>query len=39
MYCKNCGKEISDDSVFCQFCGKKLNDETIYSINQEKEEP
>ena len=38
MYCKYCGKEIANDSVFCQFCGKKLNDGTIYSINQEKEE-
>ena len=39
MYCKYCGKEISDDSVFCQFCGKRLNDGTISSINHEKEEP
>lgn len=38
MYCKYCGKEISDDSVFCQFCGKKVNDGTISSINHEKEE-
>lgn len=22
MYCKHCGKEISDDSKFCQHCGK-----------------
>ena len=21
MYCKKCGKQIPDDSVFCQFCG------------------
>lgn len=21
MYCKKCGKQIADDSVFCQFCG------------------
>ena len=21
MYCKNCGKEIDDDSKFCQYCG------------------
>lgn len=39
MYCKYCGKEIANDSVFCQFCGKKLNDGTISSINHEKEEP
>ncbi len=24
MYCKHCGKEIADDSVFCQYCGEKL---------------
>lgn len=23
MYCKHCGSQISDDSVFCQKCGKK----------------
>lgn len=23
MKCKNCGAEITDDSVFCEFCGKK----------------
>lgn len=21
MYCKNCGKQIADDSNFCRFCG------------------
>lgn len=21
MYCKSCGKEIPDDSIFCSFCG------------------
>lgn len=24
MYCKNCGKQIPDDSLFCQFCGTKV---------------
>lgn len=24
MYCKHCGKEISDDRGFCRFCGKPL---------------
>ncbi|WP_366142818.1 zinc ribbon domain-containing protein [uncultured Bacteroides sp.] len=24
MFCKYCGKEISDESIYCQFCGKKL---------------
>ena len=22
MYCKNCGKEIDDNSSFCKYCGK-----------------
>ena len=21
MYCKRCGKEIEDDSIFCKYCG------------------
>jgi hypothetical protein len=25
MYCKYCGKQIDDDSVFCQHCGKSLS--------------
>lgn len=25
MFCKNCGKEIADDSKFCQHCGGKLD--------------
>lgn len=24
MKCKNCGKEIPDDSKFCTFCGDKI---------------
>lgn len=24
MYCKHCGKEISDDSKFCNYCGSSL---------------
>ena len=23
MYCKGCGKEISEDSVFCNYCGTR----------------
>ncbi|GEM_PF-6010686 len=25
MYCKNCGIEIDNDSIFCQNCGEKIN--------------
>jgi len=24
MYCRHCGKQISDDAAFCQHCGKQL---------------
>ena len=26
MYCKHCGKEITDDSKFCRYCGTNLVD-------------
>jgi len=26
MYCKFCGKEISDDSEFCRNCGKRISE-------------
>ena len=25
MYCKKCGKQIDDDSLFCTYCGKSLS--------------
>lgn len=25
MYCKVCGKEVADDTVFCPYCGAKLD--------------
>lgn len=31
MYCKHCGKEISDNSKFCQYCGKPQNDRNVSS--------
>ncbi len=24
MFCRNCGKEIEDDSLFCTFCGTPI---------------
>lgn len=29
MYCKYCGKQIADDSVFCQYCGGNVADNYI----------
>lgn len=34
MYCKNCGKEITDDSVFCKYCGVSLSDNKISPANK-----
>lgn len=27
MYCRFCGREIEDDSIFCRFCGRTITDE------------
>ena len=32
MYCKNCGKEISDGSVVCINCGAKADSEIPFNI-------
>lgn len=34
MICKNCQKEIDDDSKFCEFCGSKAIKEYKEIINQ-----
>lgn len=33
MYCKNCGKEIDDNSLYCNICGAKQHIETNTAIN------
>lgn len=37
MYCKYCGSQISNDSVFCSICGKKQASETASSLPQFKD--
>lgn len=33
MYCKNCGKQIPDDSKFCPNCGHKLQETKFQETN------
>lgn len=35
-YCKNCGKELPDDSVFCQYCGSNSLEDKFTSEFKEK---
>ena len=35
MYCRNCGKEIPNDSKFCQHCGTKQEVEFVQVINKD----
>jgi len=37
MYCKHCGKEISNDSYFCRYCGGSQTDYLTANANEEKE--
>lgn len=30
MYCKNCGKEIGDDSSFCPYCCSSVNKKIVF---------
>lgn len=34
MYCKHCGKQISDDSSYCQYCGKEVSFQEIEKVIQ-----
>ena len=29
MYCKNCGKEIEQDSKFCKYCGENIAEDNF----------
>ena len=33
MYCKNCGKEIDDNSTFCQSCGSKVTNSQSSAVS------
>ena len=35
MKCPNCGKEISNDSLFCEYCGAKIN----FAVNNSTDKP
>lgn len=34
MFCSQCGKEISENSVFCQFCGAQVKDQKQEEVIQ-----
>ena len=38
MFCKNCSKEIPDDSVFCNVCGKKQKEIDSIDITENETE-
>ena len=38
MYCKNCGKLISDNSLFCSFCGSKQSNDKVLQEGEKKVE-
>jgi len=35
MFCKYCGKEITDDSRFCKFCGNLIEEQDCVTTNDE----
>ncbi len=39
MFCRFCGQEIADDSLFCEFCGKKQEKSEVQVSQREYAEP
>ncbi len=35
MFCKYCGKKISDDSIFCEVCGQRVGSEEVVMPSME----
>lgn len=34
MFCRNCGKQISDDDIFCRYCGaEQSNEEQLHAVS------
>lgn len=38
MFCKYCGTEIADDSVFCAKCGKRIQDDALNTHNEKSDD-
>ena len=36
MYCKDCGKEIKDNSFFCPYCGSSVNKKIVFERKAKK---
>lgn len=39
MYCKNCGKQLIEDSKFCSVCGTAINGNTDKPVKKSKKKP
>lgn len=35
MYCKYCGQQIADDSIFCKYCGVKLDEVVAGTLEEQ----
>ena len=34
MFCKKCGKEISEDAKFCHYCGERIDIKNKYIVKR-----